>query len=373
MPIRSRFAALGAVSTVDDPRRAALAEAVTVARRQRDEARARLRVAAPRAANLLDPVPLDFAGAQATLDPGTLLLAYSIGPHAARVFVVAPAPAELMVVPLATDQAALAAEGRRFRELIAATRGGWGAGRCVTGAPLTELLLVPLAVPIGRAERLLVSRRGAPPAPLRRAARPEPASAARAPPDRGRRGAFDLLCQPLRATRAPSRRRASAGGRLGAPRTSSRRPPAPRYRCAWVGRRLQLRPLPPPATRWKRAELSPVAGCGGRGGHRERAKALPSRARVVHFACHGFSTRLPARLGLAWPAAPGLTAKMGFCRLECWRRCAPTPSWSLLGLLDRLGQEMAGEGSLPHLGLPIRRRALRDRLAVGGTDSSTQS
>src|SRR6185295_13490212 len=91
------------------------------ARRSQEEARARIRSSAPRALALRDPVPLGLREVRHALEPGTLLLAYSLRADAGRVYAVGPGPDEFAAVAL--PAAALRDEVRRFRELIQARRG----------------------------------------------------------------------------------------------------------------------------------------------------------------------------------------------------------------------------------------------------------
>jgi CHAT domain-containing protein/tetratricopeptide (TPR) repeat protein len=74
-------------------RRQELRERLGTLRARRAETIEKIKKASPRYASLRYPEPLDLAGARAALDPGTLLLAYSVGKEHAYLFAVEPADA----------------------------------------------------------------------------------------------------------------------------------------------------------------------------------------------------------------------------------------------------------------------------------------
>ncbi len=127
------------------------------ARRRQDEIRAEIRAASPRLATLQNPQPLDLSATRAALDPGTLLLSYSIGEEKSHVFAVGPEDEELRVVPLAAGEESLQAEVERMREALGRGRFDRRPEKVLLHARrLSELLLAPLSARIGQAERLLI-------------------------------------------------------------------------------------------------------------------------------------------------------------------------------------------------------------------------
>jgi CHAT domain-containing protein len=129
-------------------------------KRRKDELRGRLRQAAPRLAALQDPQPLDLAGVQAALDPGTLLLAYSVGRERSVLFAVTRS--KLEVHWLAAGDETLREEVETLRRLLQ-RRQLTAAAREALGARahrLYALLLQPAAPLLEASERVLVSPDG---------------------------------------------------------------------------------------------------------------------------------------------------------------------------------------------------------------------
>src|SRR6185436_2323276 len=89
-------------------------------RARQDEIAAKIRQTSPRAAALQDPQPLDLSGARAVLDPGTVLLAWSIGRERSFLFVVQPAGTDpgLEVFPLSLNDQDLRRRVESFRNLL---------------------------------------------------------------------------------------------------------------------------------------------------------------------------------------------------------------------------------------------------------------
>ncbi len=103
------------------PRRQELLDRLAAIRTRRGEIVDGITKASPRYASLRYPRPLDLAATRASLDPGTLVLAYSIGREAAFLFAVEPANATgpgLTVHTLASDGTALRASIDTYRRLL---------------------------------------------------------------------------------------------------------------------------------------------------------------------------------------------------------------------------------------------------------------
>ncbi|MEM7354780.1 MAG: CHAT domain-containing protein [Acidobacteriota bacterium] len=137
------------------------------ARRRQDEIRAEVRAAAPRLAELQDPKALDLGAVRAALDPGTLLLSYSIGEEESHLFAVEARHGSrqgeeeqgsgLQEVPLAFGEAKLRTEIEDFRQAIGRGRVDRRKDQALLLARrLSEQLLAPVSDRIERAERLLI-------------------------------------------------------------------------------------------------------------------------------------------------------------------------------------------------------------------------
>jgi CHAT domain-containing protein/ATP/maltotriose-dependent transcriptional regulator MalT len=129
--------------------------------RRHDESVARIRQACPRYAALEYPVPLDPEGVRRALDPGTVMLSYSLGERTSYLFVVsADGPLEVRRLP--AGEAELRRRVTELRNLIGETRGGSLLGRDRrrtlerTARELYGLLLRPAAGRIALGRRLLV-------------------------------------------------------------------------------------------------------------------------------------------------------------------------------------------------------------------------
>lgn len=305
------YAALSQVSPELDPQGAEAARAsLRALDAQRGDLEAKIREASPRLAELQYPKPLTLGEAQGALEPGTLLLAYSVGREGTELFALGPGPGEFRAVHLPVGEPALAREVRRFRALL-----GDLAPVERESAKLSRSLLGPAAGQVLRAKRLLISPDG-PLHALPFAALAEPEAAG---------GAFRYLVEriPLRLT--PSMTVYAELARPGAPGRdlSVVAFGDPRYA---PGAAVDLSPLlrgvalaPLPATR---EEAESIAGLfGGRGaaflGERataENAAAVGPGTAFVHFACHGFADgEVPLNSGLVF-AAPGDGSSDGVLR-----------------------------------------------------------
>jgi CHAT domain-containing protein len=275
------------------------------------------------------PEPIDLAAARRALDPGTVLLAYSVGDERTILFVVSPAGPrrDLSTFEITVGEKALRSAVHAFRALLQDASSDRRA-LVAQGRKLYDLLLRPAERQIARASRLLVS----PDRPLdtlpftalvhdrtflaewkpvhsvlsatvyrelRKARHPL------RPPDEGELLAFGnpLYPQPVEgrgATPAPGDN----------PEVASA-----------VRRGLSLAPLPE-----SRREVLDIAALFPRSrvflgaeATEERVKALAPRARFLHLACHGLlDERLPlnSALVLSLPAHPAPGQDNGL--LQAW-------------------------------------------------------
>ena len=133
-----------------------------ILRDRRAETLEKIKRASPQWASLRYPQPLDLDGARAALDPGTLLLAFSVGKERALLFAVEPAGAKGAGLTVYS----LSGNDRSLREAVAAQRNlldfrapaGTDAGRQLSARSrgLYETLLQPAEPLIAGYERLLI-------------------------------------------------------------------------------------------------------------------------------------------------------------------------------------------------------------------------
>jgi CHAT domain-containing protein/tetratricopeptide (TPR) repeat protein len=311
---------LGDAPAADRAARDALAGELATARRRRQQARARRRwngVVVTSEAR----APLDLPGVRELLPAGTLLLAYSFGPQASRVYTVGPGAADFGVFPLTADDAELRDLVRGFREQVDARRGSQLQAAVLEHARrLGEVLLGPVAPVLRRSDALLV----VPDGPLHLvpfAALVAPGSARYLVEEKPLHVVAsatlyaDLAALPprppgpIRVVGFGDPSYAASAGELPPPVTTA------------VRAGLRLDPLP-----FSRRELTGLQGLGGEpqiwlgaDASEERAKALGADARIIHFACHGYVDReypLESALALATPREAGEDAENGL--LQAW-------------------------------------------------------
>ncbi len=347
---------LGSTPSADSPQRARVLQELEVARRRQDEARARIRVAAPRLAAVRDPQPLDLAGVRRALAPGTLLLAYSLGAETSRLYALGPGPQDFAVARLPVGEAALREEVRSFRESIQARRGRLRRRDLLDRSRrLGEILLSPVTAQLAGAERVLIAPDGALHAlPFGALGLPAP----------GRSHRFLVQAKPLHTVSS-----VTLYAELVRPRDAGSRPREvvgfgdPHYARSQVdagpaalrgdlrsGRRLE--PLP-----WTRSELQALGLAAsnkpqlwlGAEATEERAKALGPEHRIIHFACHGLLDEvfpLESGLALSTPGASKPGAENGlFQAWEIFENLRIDADLVTLSACQTaLGKEVAGEG-----------------------------
>jgi len=129
--------------------------------RELDDIREEIRRSSPRFAALQYPQPLDLEGARQALDPGTVLLSYSVGEEHSFLFVVRP-EGGLTVETLPLGEEELRNEVALMRNLIAEGRSGSLVGSFrgdhlqQVSRRLYDALIAPVAEELDGAERLLI-------------------------------------------------------------------------------------------------------------------------------------------------------------------------------------------------------------------------
>jgi CHAT domain-containing protein/tetratricopeptide (TPR) repeat protein len=320
------------------------------ARRRQEDVEARIRAASPRLAALRYPEPLDLAATRRALDPGTLLLSYSIGEEESYLFAIGPDAASFHVLRLRVTEAALRDEVRRFRTSIEQSRGA--ADRAVMlrlAAPLTAWLLAPVAPQIARAQRLLILPDG-PLHFLPFAALADPGTAAPA--------GFLIEALPIHVAASATvyaelrkRRRPRSEARLvafGDPLYPA--PPAGASPEAARGPRLE--PLP-----GTRAEIESLRALFpgrarifvGAEATEERVKAVGKDASILHLACHGLiDERFPLESALALTIPERQREGQDNGLLQAWEIFEQVrldaDLVTLSACRSALGKELEGEG-----------------------------
>jgi CHAT domain-containing protein/Tfp pilus assembly protein PilF len=348
------LAALGRLSVVRDE---AEIERLSIHLRElriRQEAiAAKIRQASPRAAALQVPQPLDLAGAQAVLDPGTVLLAWSVGKERSFLFVI-PRRGKLDVFPLEIGDRSLRQRVGSFLNLLRRPDSDLSV-ISRQGRELYDLLLGPAEARIAGAKRLLVSPDGPlhtlPFAALVRGGRYLAAG----------KPLHTVLSATVYAEIKKSRHEghsaqqvslAAFGDPSYPPLAPGRSPRHPEVRAA-MDRGLALTPLP--STREEVRDIATLypqtQAFLGSEATEERAKSIGQDTRYVHFACHGLlDERFPlnSSLALTIPENPGEGRENGL--LQAWEifdgMRLDADLVTLSACDSGLGQEMGGEGLL---------------------------
>lgn len=339
--------------------REALHRELSRLRRERDEIAAEIRKASPRLAALRQPQPLDLAAARKILDPGTLALSYSVGKEQTALFAVTR-EGGLRVEVLKIGEEQLRKDVKHFLERIQSQEAPVDLARS-----LYRVLIAPVADLVERSERVLILPDG----PLHRLP-------------------FGAL---IRDTGGP----AAAGGRFlaewrplhtalsltvyGALRTSRDEPPRPAGATGLVAfadprypRDLAAREEPRDPVRralgvetrsfnwvplpYSRREVERIAQAYpearlylGEEATEERAKAVASGARILHFATHGhLDDRTPLDSALVLTIPEELRPGRDNGLLQVWEIFESVRLDTDLVVLSAcesaLGRELSGEG-----------------------------
>ena len=306
---------------------------LTNLRQQQATIAAKVRDASPRLADARYPDPMSAADIRASLEPGTLLIAYSVGEEATVLFALGSAASgdalDAVVIPMGQAELGRRLEGWR-REI---EKGVPRPAFYTEARALYDLLLRPMDARVRAAKRLLIS----------------PSGSLHALPFAAlmRQGQYLAEWKPVAIV--PS-------GTLHARAVQSRkgRPPA----CMLVG---FADPQRPAADRSRlpesRREVEAVAGvCPkhvlhvGDAATEERAKRLPKQACYVHFACHAIvSERLPLDSGLVLQAGSRDARSAGDDGLlqawEIYERVRVDAELVTLSACDSgSGKQLGGEG-----------------------------
>ena len=322
---------------------------------------------APRLAALRYPQPLDAAGVRRSLDPGTVLVAFSTGRERSVVFVVTRDG--VSATPLALGVADLADQVRAFRNLL-------------QRAPGTRLRGHPAracAAPVrpGCCARSRATSRQPAVWCSCRTVRSTCFPSERWCRSSGRRRLTSVPCRVEAPQRHPLRH---AAGRAGPPPPrggGQRDGPVPSWRSGtrWSpGRRATARGTQParqalldtlrregmdlgplPATRREVASLGRMWGdratvLVGEAATEDQVMALGRRPRFVHFACHGLvDERSPLDSSLILsPPSPGAGDAQGNGILQAWEVFEGVRLDAELVVLSAcdtaLGRELDGEG-----------------------------
>lgn len=265
---------LGALGVEEEDQRAGLRRELDEIRHRLEGVRERIRAASPRLASLQDPAPLDAGQARQLLDPGTLLLAYSLGEQRSHLFALSPAFPEPRVFRLEIGRQELADAVERWRAFLQQSRDR--ASIELQAERLGRELLGPAAELIAAAERLAI----VPDGPLHHL----PWSALRLPGGGDEQG-FLIEAKPLHVLAS-----ATVFGEL-----KGRRRPRSALRLVAFGDpdypagNGEFAPLP--ATRLEVEavrQLDPENARVylGEEASEERVKAVAASAEILHFACH---------------------------------------------------------------------------------------
>ncbi|MEA2559418.1 MAG: hypothetical protein QOH06_922 [Acidobacteriota bacterium] len=325
-------------------------------RSRQEEILARIRRESPRAAALQDPEPLDLAGTRAVLDPGTVLLAYAVGPERTWLFVVQSAGAGgpgLSVFRIAAGTKALREEVESFRRLVQRPSSE-RAALDARARHLYRLLVRPAEARIAGAQRILLSVDGPlytlPFTALMRGDRHliewKPVHSVLSAT------VYAELVRSRPAARDPGKEQLAAFGDPAYPQSAPDASADPGIR-EIVRRGLTLDPLPS-----SRREVEAIAALYpnprvylGREATEEKAKSLGPESRLVHFACHGLLDEhfpLNSSLALTIPDRPQEGRDNGL--LQAWEILESVRLDADLVTLSAcdtaLGREMGGEGLL---------------------------
>jgi CHAT domain-containing protein/Tfp pilus assembly protein PilF len=304
-------------------------------RRRREEIAAEMRRTSPRLADLQDPQALTFEQVREALDPGTVMLSYSVGKEQTHLFIVSPGR-ELQVETLNVGRQALEKDVDQFRQLIEQTRAGSGLGAEGLGwfsRRLYNLLIEPAEKQIAAGERIVL----VPDGPLhllpfaalirkdgRHLVEWKPLSTVLSGT------VFAELKKQRRAAPAvaepSSPQWVAFGDPWFPPRLAQSRPEEiGELRLRSFSTRAQLRWKRLPESRREVEEIAALFPADRRRTYvdreasEERAKAVGKNARIIHFATHGYvDNRSPFDSGLVLSIPEELTEGRDNGLLQVW-------------------------------------------------------
>ncbi len=324
--------------------------------RRLDDVEERVRRADPRLAALQYPRALDEAAVSAALDPGTLLLAYSVGERATVVFALAGGETALAARRLPVGRDELRQRVDAFRALLGQPPGDAQRAREIEiqARELFELLLRPMSERLAGARRVLVS----------------PDAALLALPFAALRDGERWLVEslPLHSVASGSvyaQLRAPAGAPprdasvtvFADPRYGRRQAAALRLRGSGARERaLELEPLPSTRVEARaiaRAYRGRSALFLGADASEARLRVTAGSAQLLHFACHAFADeRSPMHSALVLSAPARRAADEDDAAddglMEAWEITRHlrlrADLVTLSACQSALGAELAGEG-----------------------------
>jgi CHAT domain-containing protein/tetratricopeptide (TPR) repeat protein len=323
-------------------------------RLEQTQVQERIQRSSPHIASLAGSHPLDLEATRTTLDSGTVLLEYAVGPESTWLFVVQPSGSAgpgLSVFRIAAGEKALREEVESFRNLLRRP----GSSRAAHQTParrLYDLLVRPAERRLPGAQRILVSPDG----PLHTL----PFAALT------RKGRYLVEWKPIHSVLSatvyaelkrsrPAHRdlrdeRLTAFGAPLYPRSASDASASPDIQEA-LRRGWSLKPLPS-----TRKEVESIAALYshpkvylGREATEARAKSLGPESRLIHFACHGLlDERFPlnSALALTLPEHPAEGQDNGLLQAwEIFESVRLDADLVTLSACDTaLGKEVGGEG-----------------------------
>lgn len=319
---------------------------------EREAVIAAIRRESPRLASLRYPEPLDAAGVRRALDPGTVLLAYSIGREHSSLFVANaegeggddPAPE---AIELPVGRQALARKVDDFRAAVQRRQAPGATPLPQIAGELYDLLIRPAEKAIDRSQRVLITPDG----PLHTL----PFSALLRRTDRGstqyliewkplHTALSVTLYGQLKENRSPSRAKSPTLVAFGDPRYSGL--------ASVVRRDTKLAPL-----RWSRQEVEEIAGLFpgkatvflGEQASEERALSTGNDVRFLHFATHAIlDERFPLNSALVLSVPEEWSEGRPNGLLQAWEIFESlrlrADLVTLSGCETALGTEVDGEG-----------------------------
>ena len=334
--------------------------------RQRADMVERVRRDLPQFAALQYPQPLTFREVQEILDPGTVMLSYSVGKEQTDLFVIMPS-GDLETETLAVGERALKRQVELFRDRIReSVSGSFRNGYRGPGHGLYETLIAPVAPRLEHADRILIIPDG----PLHRL----PFAALIRDADEGdERPAKDwqylvewkpihsalsatVYAQLKKARRPPDESLQQASSTtlvaFGDPLyPGEEKPRADFYVRAAAERGFDFSPLP-----YTRQEVDRIAGLFARSevylgaeATEEQAKAVGRETRILHFATHGrLDDAFPLNSFLALSIPKTFTGGRDNGLLQVWEifeRLRLDADLVVLSACDSgLGKEQGGDG-----------------------------
>jgi len=338
-------------------------------RRKQEEIAAQVRKASPHFASLQYPQPLDLGGVRDALDPGTVLLSYSIGEEKSFLFVVEPTGAKtpgagLSVLTLSVGEKFLREKVEAFRNLIQRHNPSDQQILIQQAGELYDLLMRPADTLIAANERILISPDG----PLHTL--PFGALMKKEQRKKSEMRLYVIEWKPIHTVVSATVYAELKKARREAADPSSVRVAAfgdPKYDAAvkanaseiqngelrsMVKRGFGLAPLPSTRTEVEsiaKLYVGQISEYLGEEATEERAKSIGKDVRYIHFAVHGLlDERFPLNSALAFTIRENPVKGQDNGLLQAWEVFEQVRIDADLVTLSAcetsLGKEMGGEG-----------------------------